>query len=110
YGDDKELRVDDDGVSLKDRSGVKEIASSKADDDDGDGESSGRRWAWAWPLTWYLYMVIFLKRMRTTPGGRIMSIHLERADGAPLEKKDRFYRAAFSVVSGYCLGIGFLWA
>lgn len=83
--------------------------------DDGDDEedeqySSGRRWAWAWPLTWFVYSLVFLKRLGTTPGGRILKLAVVREDGKPLEKGDWNTRAAFSVLSGYCLGLGYLWA
>jgi class 3 adenylate cyclase len=61
-------------------------------------------------ITWFIYMLVALKWWGTTPGGKAFGLKVVRVDGAPLEKRDRVRRAFFTLVSGYCLGLGFLWA
>jgi len=108
-GGGRQLTIDDNGVSVKDARGTRVIA--KAGDDDGDtDDEGGGRWRWAWPLSWFLYGLISLKWLGgTTAGGKIMKVGVVRADGSPLDKRERMVRSAFSVVSGYCAGLGYLW-
>jgi adenylate cyclase len=108
-GGGRELRVDNDGVSVNDKKGTRRLAG-KDDDDSEDYENDGRRWGFAWPLAWFVYSIVFIKMLGTTPGGKIAKVGLVRMDGAPLDKKDRMTRSAFSVISGYCMGLGYLWA
>lgn len=59
---------------------------------------------------WYLYMAVTLKWWSTTPGGKLCGLKVVKTDGSPLEKSNRARRALFTLVSGYCAGLGFLWA
>lgn len=105
-GGGKELRLDDKGIRVKDANGQRTLAKADSNDDEDDGS----RWPWAWPLTWFLYGIFTLKWLDgTMPGGKIMKLSVQRVDGKPLDKKDRSRRAAFSVLSGYCAGLGYLW-
>jgi len=61
------------------------------------------------PLVWLVYSMVFLKRMSATPGKRILRLAVVSHDGSPMEGKAPFYRAAFSLISGYAAGLGFLW-
>ena len=61
------------------------------------------------PIIWFIYSIVFLKRMSATPGKRILRLAVVSGDGSPIERKTAFYRAAFSLISGYAAGLGFLW-
>jgi class 3 adenylate cyclase len=59
---------------------------------------------------WILYSLITLKRMGTTVGGRIARVKVVRADGSPIDNRDRLLRSAASALSAYCLFLGYFWA
>ncbi|MBI3553684.1 MAG: RDD family protein [Elusimicrobia bacterium] len=93
-----------------------------AEDDSQDEESdlgggwkarthrSEKRFPW-FALCWFVYSMVFVKRLGTTPGGKICKLAVvQHPSGLPMEKKQNSTRAFFSVISGYCGGLGFFWA
>jgi hypothetical protein len=77
-------------------------------DEDDDPSPSGRNWAFA--LVWFVYNLVFLKKLGTTPGKRLLKLKVISMDGGPLDKKQRVMRSAVSLLSGYAGGLGYLWA
>ena len=73
--------------------------------DEDDAPSPG-----GFALAWFLYQMVFLKRLGATPGKRLLNLKVVSLDGAPLDKKQRTMRAAVSILSGYVGGLGYLWA
>ncbi|PIR19343.1 MAG: hypothetical protein COV48_02525 [Elusimicrobia bacterium CG11_big_fil_rev_8_21_14_0_20_64_6] len=77
-----------------------------------DGEESpkhrGRDWGFA--VVWIVYNLVFLKKMGTTPGKRLLKLKVISMNGGPLDNKQRLTRAAVSLLSGYAVGLGYLWA
>lgn len=65
---------------------------------------------WGFALAWFVYQLVFLKKLGATPGKRLLKLKVVSLDGGPLEKKQRTMRAAVSLLSGYAGGIGYLWA
>ncbi len=89
---------------------------SKDEDSDDDGRwkvcvhNSGKRFPW-FALCWFVYSLLFLKRLGTTPGGKICKLAVvPMAGSGPLERGQYLMRAFFSLISGYCLLLGYLWA
>ena len=79
-------------------------------DEDSDSGSSRYDWGqWRFSLVWFIYSLICLKRFKTTFGGKLCKLTVVRMDGKPLEKGDRLMRAATSLLSGYCFGLGYFW-
>jgi len=78
-------------------------------DDDGDASfwfgGNGVLFA-----VWFVYTLVFLKRMNATPGGRIMKVKIVSEDGGEITKRQRLTRVFFSIVSAYFFFIGYLWA
>jgi hypothetical protein len=62
-------------------------------------------------LVWFIYSILFVKALGTTPGGRICKLAVVPMTGSgPLDRKQNLMRAFFSLISGYCLMLGYLWA
>jgi class 3 adenylate cyclase/uncharacterized RDD family membrane protein YckC len=62
-------------------------------------------------LVWFLYSILLVSSLGTTPGGKICKLAVVPVSGSgPLERKQIVLRAFFSLVSGYCLMLGYLWA
>ena len=87
------------------------VADDRGDDDGSfwDDKRTGWLQQWSFSIAWFLYSLICLKRFGTTLGGRLFKLTVVRMDGQPLDKGDRLMRAATSLLSGYCLGLGFFW-
>ena len=77
--------------------------------DDTDADSHGRR-DWCFALVWFVYQFVFLKRLGTTPGKRLLKLKVISMNGGEPDKQQRLMRAAVSLVSGYAAGLGYLWA
>ncbi len=116
------------GVTLADTSskknvnvrlGTEGVTVDESDKDDGEDVGGGwkmrtirheKKFPW-FAVCWFVYSLVFLKRMGTTPGGRICKLAVvEYPSGIPITKSNRLMRAAVSLVSGWCLGLGYLWA
>jgi len=77
--------------------------------DEGRGSRRGGR-DWAFALVWLVYNLVFLNKLGTTPGKRLLKLKVISMDGGPLDNKQRLMRSAVSLLSGYAVGIGYLWA
>lgn len=94
--DEAEVRFDDKNQL---RVTVKEDAGSR---------SGGRDWMFA--LVWFVYNLVFLQKLGTTPGKRLLKLKVVSVDGRPLDNRQRLTRASVSLLSGYAAGLGYLWA
>lgn len=72
------------------------------------GRRGGRDWMFA--LVWFVYNLVFLKKLGTTPGKRLLKLKVVSVDGRPLDNRQRLTRASVSLLSGYAAGLGYLWA
>jgi class 3 adenylate cyclase len=79
------------------------------DGDEGGRSSRGGR-DWGFALVWFVYQVVFLKKLGTTPGKRLLKLKVISMDGGALDNKQRLTRAAVSLLSGYAVGLGYVWA
>ena len=61
-------------------------------------------------VLWTLYQYTFLVHGHGTPGMHLAQLELARFDGKPVSAFDRRCRAVASALSGFSLGLGFLWA
>jgi uncharacterized RDD family membrane protein YckC len=61
-------------------------------------------------VLWTLYQYTFLVHGHGTPGMHLAQLELARFDGKPVSVFDRRCRAVASALSGFSLGLGFLWA
>lgn len=113
-GQPAQLQVEKDGqrVAVKDLNLKLSPAGVDVGTDQDDGDGGGLRGSkgMAFALVWFIYQLVLLKRLGSTVGGRICKLSVVRVDGSPLEKRDRLYRSALSVLSGYCLLLGYLWS
>lgn len=80
-----------------------------------EGDVEGRRktgwWArWGFALVWLVYNMLCMQKLGATPGKKLMKLRVVSLDGAAPDKRQRWLRAAFSLVSGYAVGLGYLWA
>lgn len=76
-----------------------------------NGERSGRGGRdWMFALVWFVYNLVFLKKLGTTPGKRLLKLKVVSVDGRPLDNRQRLTRASVSLLSGYAAGLGYLWA
>ncbi len=102
--DVKGLRVEGDGavVLYDDKKGLRVTESKDR------RERSGRDWGFA--LVWFVYNLVFLKKLGTTPGKRLLKLKVVALDGGPLDNRQRMTRAGVSLLSGYAAGLGYLWA
>jgi uncharacterized RDD family membrane protein YckC len=61
-------------------------------------------------VLWTLYQYTFLVHGIGTPGMHLAHLELANFDGKPVSAFDRRCRAVASALSGFSLGLGFLWA
>jgi uncharacterized RDD family membrane protein YckC len=61
-------------------------------------------------VLWTLYQYTFLVHGNGTPGMHLAQLELANFDGKPVSAFDRRCRAVASALSGFSLGLGFLWA
>jgi len=61
-------------------------------------------------VLWTLYQYTFLVHGMGTPGMHLAHLELANFDGKPVSAFDRRCRAVASALSGFSLGLGFLWA
>jgi uncharacterized RDD family membrane protein YckC len=61
-------------------------------------------------VLWTLYQYTFLVHGHGTPGMHLAQLELARFDGKQVSVFDRRCRAVASALSGFSLGLGFLWA
>ncbi|HVE13158.1 MAG TPA: RDD family protein [Elusimicrobiota bacterium] len=110
------VSIGEDGVTVKE--GARKGGDRGEDEEEtplyeNGGFSAARRSTqrhWGFALVWLVYSLVFLKRMGATPGKRICKLAVVSAGGAPADRKQMLWRAAFSLVSGYAMFLGFLWA
>lgn len=81
------------------------------DEDEADDSLLGRvlRGRWNFAIAWFVYGLLFLKWLGSSPGGRLMKLRVVSENGAPLDKRQRMLRAGFSVVSWSVFCLGYLW-
>lgn len=97
-------------VTVYDKKGTNVSVEGADDEDDGDRGSS-RFWKNSgFAIVWFVYGLLFLKWRSATPGKILMKLKVVSLDGAPLNKQQRWQRAACSVFSGYVMFLGYLWA
>jgi class 3 adenylate cyclase len=104
--------------TIYDNNGVKVAVdesdkSAKNDDEDDDGGSFFRRFMsgkWDFAIVWLIYNLMFLKWFSASAGKQVLKLRVVSQNGQPLEKRQRMLRAAFSLVSGYVLFLGYFWA
>lgn len=101
-----DIKTDETKILFDDKKGL-QVA---VDEDEGDrGRERGRR-DWPFAIGWIVYQLVFLKKMGTTPGKRLLKLKVISMDGGALDNKQRLTRAAVSLLSGYAAGVGYLWA
>ena len=112
--DPADITVGEKGVSIKGEGGTVLFDDKKGlrihvdETSDRRSNHSGRDWGFA--LVWFVYNLVFLKKMGTTPGKRLLKLKVISMDGGALDNKQRLMRSAVSLLSGYAAGIGYLWA
>lgn len=125
------VNVDVKGLNLDVKKTMKdgEVKSLNVKDEDGntivydgknglqvriEGEEGGRSRRggrdWGFALVWFVYNLVFLKKLGATPGKRLLKLKVVSLDGGPLDGKQRLMRSAVSLLSGYAAGLGYLWA
>lgn len=87
----------------------KDNLTVSVEEDEGGGSKRGGR-DWGFALVWFVYQIVFLKKLGTTPGKRLLKLKVVSMDGGALDNKQRMTRAAVSLLSGYAAGVGYLWA
>ncbi|MDP3542761.1 MAG: RDD family protein [Elusimicrobiota bacterium] len=98
-----DIKTDEAAVLYDDEKGLRVTL-----DEDGGGRNGGRDWIFA--LVWFVYNLVFLKKLGTTPGKRLLKLKVVSVDGRPLDNRQRLTRASISLLSGYAAGLGYLWA
>lgn len=79
-------------------------------DEDGASVSRIKKKDIRFALVWFLYSILLVYSLGTTPGGKICKLAVVPVSGSgPLEHRQIVLRAFFSLVSGYCLMLGYLW-
>ncbi|MDD5302739.1 MAG: RDD family protein, partial [Elusimicrobia bacterium] len=99
-----DIKTDEAKVLYDDKKGLQVTV----DDEDGGSKRGGRDWGFA--LVWFVYQLVFLKKLGTTPGKRLMKLKVISMSGGAPDGKQRLMRAAVSLLSGYAAGLGYLWA
>ncbi|NNN05795.1 MAG: hypothetical protein HKL90_07825 [Elusimicrobia bacterium] len=97
-------------VTARDNGKGAEASASDEDDDDAANWLSRHIGISGFALVWTIYGVVFLKWHGATPGKRILKLKVVSVEGPELTKRQRWLRPAFSLVSGYAAGLGYLWA
>ena len=93
--------------------GVKVTVDEPDQNDEADGGSFARRLKsgkWDFALVWAIYNLIFLKWLGASPGKQVLKLRVVALNGQPPDKRQRLLRSAFSLVSGYAMFLGYLWA
>lgn len=89
------------------------------DDDDPEDKSDGggsllkrlMSGAWDSAILWGIYNLLFLKWLDGgSPGKLLMKLKVVAMNGASLDKRQRWLRALFSLISMHVAFIGYLWA
>jgi class 3 adenylate cyclase len=95
-----------DGVNVEDDS-----KEDKVYDDDGWTVSTIKKSKdLRMTIALFVYCLIFVKRMGTTPGGKICKLAVvSHPSGAPLDKNQNMMRALFSAISYKIMLLGFIW-
>jgi class 3 adenylate cyclase len=97
----------DNGVKVS----VDDVGDNNADEDDGGSFAkrfmSGR---WDFAIVWAIYNLLFLKWLSSSPGKQLMKLRVVSQNGQALDKRQRMIRAVFSLISGYAMFLGYLWA
>ena len=117
-GRDAEVRIDESGLRIR---SAREGGDSKEEADKEDEavlyEEDGLRVSHrkekkdkAFPIVWLLYNTLFLGLWSATPGKRILRLKVILMEGGKLDWKLAFVRSLFTLVSGVCLFLGYLWA
>jgi class 3 adenylate cyclase len=108
-GKEKDLKVKlgSNGVEVEDAG-----EEDKDSDDEGTTVSRVRRHKdLRFPLVWFLYSILLMRSLGTTVGGKICKLAVVPMNGnGPLEKRQNLLRAFFSLLSGYCFLLGYIWA
>lgn len=98
-----DIKTDEAAVLYDDKNGLRVTL-----DEDGGSGRGGRDWMFA--LVWFVYNLVFLQKLGTTPGKRLLKLKVVSVDGRPLDNRQRLTRASVSLLSGYAAGLGYLWA
>ncbi|MCR4294428.1 MAG: RDD family protein [Elusimicrobia bacterium] len=98
-----DIKTDEAAVLYDDKNGLRVTV-----EEEGGGRRGGRDWMFA--LVWFVYNLVFLKKLGTTPGKRLLKLKVVSVDGRPLDNRQRLTRASVSLLSGYAAGLGYLWA
>jgi len=112
------VKVDDKRKDVKVNVGLNGVEVDDPSDEENVYDEGGmtvsrikRHKDWRFALVWLIYTLWFMKMLGTTVGGKICKLAVVPMSGTgPLEKRQRLMRALFSLVSGYCLLLGYLWA
>ncbi|MFI5347363.1 MAG: RDD family protein [Elusimicrobiota bacterium] len=124
---DTKIAIDENGIHVDPKEpkqkvvyqndkGVKvTVDDDKTDEDNSDdgGGSLARRFMsgrWDFAIVWFMYALVFLKWRSATPGKIVMKLRVVSQNGQELDKRQRMLRAGFSLISGYALFLGYLWA
>jgi class 3 adenylate cyclase len=102
------VHADGNKVVYDDSKGTKVVLEDDGEDSSRSSRHGGRDWGFA--LVWFVYQLVFLKKLGTTPGKRLMKLKVVSITGGAPDNKQRLMRAAVSLVSGYAAGLGYLWA
>ena len=114
-GDDVRVKIDETGIHVDEgKDGARKIVYDNGkgvrvtDEEESPEQHRGKIF---FALAWAIYSVLFLKWINATPGKAILKLKIvSAADGAPPTKRQRWLRSLVSVVSGYALFLGYLWA
>ena len=100
-----QVRVDGESISIDE-----EDADLSEDDGKWHVRKETRRRSVAFPMFWLFYNTLFLGLWAATPGKHVMKLRVVQVNGLRLEWKHAFTRALVSLLSGYAVLIGYLWA
>ncbi len=112
----KDAGADLKAVHIKDENGNEVVYDDKnglqvtVDGEKEDGRSRRSQRDWGFALVWFVYNLVFLKKLGTTPGKRLLKLKVISMNGGPLDNKQRLMRSSVSLLSGYAAGLGYLWA
>lgn len=112
------ISIDDSGVSVgdsKEKMPLKaaEKAAREIDRKFEYEYEEQSRWtahSFAFPVIWALYSALFLTGLGATPGKHIFRLKVVRHDGGPITFRQAALRALGTLISGYALFLGFIWA
>lgn len=97
-----DIKTDEAKILFDDKKGLQVTLAEE------EGDHGRRDWPFA--IGWIVYQLVFLKKMGTTPGKRLLKLKVVSMDGGALDNKQRLTRAAVSLLSGYAVGLGYVWA